>query len=178
MRQLRSANREGRGAALLACPLLFVLSTLCSTFTGGPAFAGSMEPLGETADQPQLHNIAPLNPAPGQPAQPVLFPPTPAGWPGEMRDPRDTAPYLAFHKAEAMRRLQQVEQTREEPNPAEAYYDARYYDLNLSLNVASHVVNGIVTGKFTVVTGPLDPACSRSDHQHGGLGRDLRRTSR
>ena len=77
---------------------------------------------------------------------------------------------------------------REEPTPAEAYYDARYYSLDLNLNPATRILTGTVTMRATVVTGlsfrgalaegkapdrsrrvPADPL-----EGHGGAGRELR----
>ncbi len=80
------------------------------------------------------------------------FPPTPAGWPGAWLDPRDPAPYLAFHQAATMRSKSGL---REEPSPNQALYDARYYALDLSLSPTTQVLTGTVTMRLTVTGGPL-----------------------
>jgi aminopeptidase N len=143
--RLPAGSHRTVSCALLLALLLPVLSV--------PVLAGNPENQAE-AGRGVVRSIAPLNPAPGEPPISVLYPPDASGYPGEIRDSRDVAPYLAWHQAEAARR-QQAEGTREEPNPAEAYYDARYYDLTLNLNPATHVLTGVVTGRFTVVSGPL-----------------------
>ncbi len=93
--------------------------------------------------------------AQGEASQPdaVWFPPSMAGWPGEFRDARDTAPYLAFHQAAAARRLDKS--GREEPLPAQSLYDARYYDLDLDLNPTTRILTGVVTARLEIVSGPL-----------------------
>lgn len=85
-------------------------------------------------------------------ARPVYFPPTPAGWPGEVLDERQISPYLAFHKARAMERMQAM---RTVQSPNQSAYDARTYDLDLRPNVATSVLIGIVRMRATVVNGPL-----------------------
>ncbi len=82
----------------------------------------------------------------------VYYPPTRAGWPGGWLDPRDVATYDAFHKAAAGRR---ADKAREEPQPSQALYDARYYDLVLDVNPGTRVLTGHVTGRYTVTGGPL-----------------------
>ena len=86
------------------------------------------------------------------PTEPEWYPPTEAGWPGGWLDPRDPAPYLAFHQAAAMRAKAAF---REEPTPNQALYDARYYALDLSLDPTTKILTGTVTMRLTVTGGPL-----------------------
>jgi aminopeptidase N len=85
-------------------------------------------------------------------AQPAYFPPTPAGWPGQVLDERAVTPYLAFHKARAMERMQAM---RTVQSPNQSAYDARTYDLDLRPDIATQVLTGIVRMRATVVNGPL-----------------------
>ena len=85
-------------------------------------------------------------------AQPAYFPPTPAGWPGQVLDERNPAPYLAFHKARAMERMQAM---RTVQSPNQSAYDARTYDLDLRPNLTTQILTGIVRMRATVVNGPL-----------------------
>ncbi len=68
--------------------------------------------------------------------------------------PADRAAYLAAHEAR-MARLQQEQNNREEPDPAQANYDARTYVLDLALDPTAHILTGTVTVRATVVEGPL-----------------------
>jgi hypothetical protein len=146
--------RRGAFYALLHHSILLaiVVAVYATLGTAGSASAAGVEDPSVFAGNPALLNRAPLNPPPGVAVPPAWFPPTPAGWPGELRDPRDTAPYLAFHKAALMKRL---EGTREEPDPAEALYDARYYSLEINLNPTTRILTGQVTMRATVTAGPL-----------------------
>lgn len=83
---------------------------------------------------------------------PLYFPPTAAGWPGEVRDERDVTPYLAFHKSRAMQR-QRALQTVQTSN--QAAYDVHYYDLDLQADPATQVLVGAVKVLASVVSGPL-----------------------
>jgi hypothetical protein len=87
-----------------------------------------------------------------QPAESEWFPPTKAGWPGAWLDPRNSAPYLAFHQTAAK---QAKSALREEPTSNQALYDARYYALDLSLNPTTRILTGVVTMWLTVTGGPL-----------------------
>lgn len=88
-------------------------------------------------------------------AGPTLYPSSLAGWGAQILDERDTSPYLAYHKIEAMRR--QAERgalmVREVGN--EAAYDARFYDLDLTVTPSNQTVTGSVLARVTVVAGPL-----------------------
>ncbi len=117
-------------------------------------FAGTAEDPKEVPDSPAYHQLAPLTTGPGATGGTVLFPPTAEGYPGELRSPRDVAPFLAFEKAAAMKRLDKA-QPQEEPDPREEYYDARYYALDLTLNPTAKILTGKVTDQLTVVVGPL-----------------------
>jgi hypothetical protein len=86
------------------------------------------------------------------PTEPEWYPPTMAGWPGGWLDPRDPAPYLAFHQAAAMRAKAGL---RQEPTPNQSLYDARYYALDLSLDPTAKILTGTVTMWLTVTGGPL-----------------------
>ncbi len=100
-------------------------------------------------------SIAGARPDPGSrtlPTEPEWYPPTKAGWPGGWLDPRDPAPYLAFHQAAAMRAKAAL---RQEPTPNQALYDARYYALDLSLDPTAKILTGTVTMRLTVTSGPL-----------------------
>jgi hypothetical protein len=83
---------------------------------------------------------------------PVLMPATPAGWQGEVREPWDVAPYLAFHKAAAYGRDKDFE---DQPTPNQSLYDVDYYEIVLDLDPGSHLLTGTTTVMATVLTGPL-----------------------
>ncbi|TMQ52150.1 MAG: hypothetical protein E6K73_03680 [Candidatus Eisenbacteria bacterium] len=85
-------------------------------------------------------------------AAPILFPETPAGWPAQVRDETDVAPYLAFHKAMAMARAKGFE-TFQTAN--QSAYDVRTYDLDLNANPNIPLLTGSVKVRATVLTGPL-----------------------
>ena len=85
-------------------------------------------------------------------AAPILFPETPAGWPAQVRDETDVAPYLAFHKAMAMARAKGFE-TFQTAN--QSAYDVRYYDLDLYPDLNLQVLTGTVKVRATVLAGPL-----------------------
>jgi hypothetical protein len=87
-----------------------------------------------------------------RPTEPEWFPPTKAGWPGAWLDPRNPAPYLAFHQAAALRAKSGL---REEPTSNQALYDARYYALDLSLSPTTQILTGTVTMRLTITDGPL-----------------------
>jgi hypothetical protein len=82
----------------------------------------------------------------------VTFPSTRAGWAEEKRLPWDVSPYLAYHKAEQLRRWRAM---REEPTPNQSLWDAGYYDLDLTLDPQIRLLEGTVTMRATVLTGPL-----------------------
>jgi len=81
---------------------------------------------------------------------PIYFPPSRAGFPGEVRDARDVARYLAFHEGGS-----KVTGMRDAPTSNQDLYDAQYYGLDLSLNPATRILTGVVTVRVTVVAGPL-----------------------
>ena len=85
-------------------------------------------------------------------AAPILFPATPDGEPGQVRDERDVAPFLAAWKAAGLRRARLL------ATPATANqqaYDVHYYDLDLTPNPTTKVLTGTVRMKASVVSGPL-----------------------
>jgi len=85
-------------------------------------------------------------------AAPYQFPPLPDGSPGEVRDERDVAPFLAAWKAAGLKRA------RLAAVPATANqqaYDVHYYDLDLTPAISTKVLTGTVRMKASVVTGPL-----------------------
>jgi aminopeptidase N len=89
-------------------------------------------------------------------AAPIYFPPDVSGWPGAILDEDDTAPYLSYHQAAAMRMsMQRAPAGPLVASPAQRRYDARTYDLDLYPNVVTHVLTGSVHMTATVVDGPL-----------------------
>ncbi|MBK8231604.1 MAG: hypothetical protein IPK72_13695 [Candidatus Eisenbacteria bacterium] len=110
--------------------------------THGSAWAGRGEEVGQ---------VQPSRETPGKHA-PTLFPPSKAGYPGEWRDPRDIAPYLAFHQARA---AQGHSPLLTLPTPNQGLYDARYYDLDLTLSPSTSLLTGTVRAVLTVTGGPL-----------------------
>ncbi len=88
------------------------------------------------------------------PAAPILWPATPDGLP-EWRDERDTAPFLAAWKAEALRRQGTLSVTA---TANQAAWDARWYDLDLTMNPVAQLVSGTVKLRATVVNGPVSTA--------------------
>ncbi len=88
-------------------------------------------------------------------SEPVLWPATRAGWTEQILDERDTAPYLAFHKAAAHARLGALESAGLRETPNQEAFDARFYDLDLTLNPDDQILSGIVEARATVTAGPL-----------------------
>lgn len=88
-------------------------------------------------------------------SEPVLWPATRAGWTEQLLDERDTAPYLAFHKAQAGARLGGFEQSGLRGTANQDAYDARFYDLDLTLNPSAQILSGVVEARVTVTAGPL-----------------------
>ncbi len=88
----------------------------------------------------------------GAAAKPVYFPPSESGWPGAIRDEMDVAPYLAFHKAQAFGRARAAATV---PTPNQLAYDARFYDIDVTLTPSTSTVSGIVGMRAEVVNGPL-----------------------
>jgi aminopeptidase N len=88
-------------------------------------------------------------------AGPTLYPSTLAGWNAQVLDERDTAPYLAYHKAEAMRRQAARGELLGRATANQAVYDARFYDLDLTVNPSTSTITGSVLTRATVVSGPL-----------------------
>ncbi|HEX7878892.1 MAG TPA: M1 family metallopeptidase, partial [Candidatus Eisenbacteria bacterium] len=84
--------------------------------------------------------------------RPYYFEPTPQGWPGETRDARDIAPYMAFHKARIAERINLMATT---PTSNQSKWDARFYDIDVDLNPSLSRVTGTVIIKATVTNGPL-----------------------
>lgn len=100
-----------------------------------------------------LETLETKAPAPGElDRTPILMPATPAGWQGEVREPWDVAPYLAFHKALA---FGGDKDAQDQPTPNQSLYDVDYYELVFDLDPGSHLLTGTTTVKATVLTGPL-----------------------
>lgn len=93
----------------------------------------------------------------GPPGRVALFPASEAGWPAQVRDAWDTAPYIAFHKAAAASGAEAYRRGRSgtEPTPNQLLYDAIHYDLDLSLDPAGQLLTGEVTMTARVTEGPL-----------------------
>ena len=89
-------------------------------------------------------------------AEPVVWPATRAGWQEEIRDERDTAPYLAFHQARAAERAARLVPVGARETPNQDAYDARFYDLDLTLTPSSQRLDGRVLTRATVTAGPLN----------------------
>jgi aminopeptidase N len=85
-------------------------------------------------------------------AAPEYFPPTRAGWPGEVRDAQDVTHYLSFHKIRAMQRQQAVRTTM---TANQAAYDVRRYALDLTASPATRILAGKVEARAVVTAGPL-----------------------
>ncbi len=89
-------------------------------------------------------------------AAPIWLPPDPSGWPGAITDERDVSPYLAFHKAYAMRAAAaRAGAVRTVATPNQQQYDARTYDLDIDADFATTTVTGSVRMRATVTSGPL-----------------------
>ena len=88
-------------------------------------------------------------------AKPYLYPASQAGWPSQWLDERDTAPYLAFHKAEAMRMESLHGPPRGRQTGNEEKYDARFYNIDLTIEPSTHNLTGAVLARVTVTDGPL-----------------------
>jgi hypothetical protein len=88
-------------------------------------------------------------------AAPYLFPATPDGEPGQVRDERDVAPFLAAWKAAGLQRARLLAAPATANQQA---YDVHYYDLDLTPNPATQVLTGTVRMKASVVSGPLSTA--------------------
>ncbi|MBM3287296.1 MAG: hypothetical protein FJY88_08110 [Candidatus Eisenbacteria bacterium] len=89
-------------------------------------------------------------------ADPVYYPPTRAGWQGQILDERDTAPYLAFHKTKMYERVyERLGKMEGRQTPNQDAYDAIFYDLDLNLNPATSTLTGSVDARVKVVAGPL-----------------------
>jgi len=94
-----------------------------------------------------------LMPAAGElHAAPYRFPATPDGEPGQVRDERDVAPFLAAWKAAGLQRARLLAAPATANQQA---YDVHYYDLDLTPNPATKVLTGTVRMKASVVQGPL-----------------------
>ncbi len=89
------------------------------------------------------------------PAGPTLYPSSLAGWNAQVLDERDTAPYLAYHKAEAMRRQAARGALLGRATANQAVYDARFYDIDLTVNPSTSTITGSVLTRATVISGPL-----------------------
>jgi len=85
-------------------------------------------------------------------AAPYLFPATPDGEPGQVRDERAVAPFLAAWKAAGLQRARMLAAPATANQQA---YDVHYYDLDLTPNPATAVLTGTVRMKASVVSGPL-----------------------
>jgi len=88
-------------------------------------------------------------------AAPYLFPATPDGEPGQVRDERDVAPFLAAWKAAGLQRARLLAAPATANQQA---YDVHYYDLDLTPDPATQVLTGTVRMKASVVSGPLSTA--------------------
>jgi len=86
------------------------------------------------------------------PAELVSFPPTQAGWPGAYHDETDIAPYLAFHKARAVSR---INASRTVPTSNQNAYDVHFYALDLTLDPSDSTITGSVRIDARVLSGPL-----------------------
>ncbi len=96
----------------------------------------------------------------GPPGRLALFPESEAGWPAQVRDAWDTAPYAAFHKAASASMADELKRTRlnTEPTPNQLLYDVIHYDLDLTLDLDpdAEILTGEVTMTARVVAGPLE----------------------
>ncbi len=145
--------RRGLSPRCLPVFAIFLATVLMGPASAQTPGAGSPADTPGTDDfaPPATWSIAPLLPAPDDP-RPVYVPPTQAGWEGAWLNPRNMAPYLAFHKARAAARQERL---REEPSPNQAFYNARYYDIDVNLNPTSRILTGVVTIRSTITEGPL-----------------------
>ncbi|MDM7914757.1 MAG: M1 family aminopeptidase [Candidatus Eisenbacteria bacterium] len=121
-----------------------------------PSFPLALFPLALLALPALLLSVLLPAPARADESGPVLFPSTAAGWVGRMMDPRDTAPYLAFHKAAMAERSERIASlARGRTTPNQLAYDALFYDLDLNLDPVAHVLTGNVLTRARVLSGPL-----------------------
>jgi hypothetical protein len=88
-------------------------------------------------------------------AGPTLYPSTLAGWNAQVLEERNTAPYLAYHKAEALQRQQSRGALQGRATGNQAAFDARFYDLDLTVNPTTRILTGSVLARVTVLAGPL-----------------------